>query len=151
MQDKKLTAEDIAIPETVEVAIMQWWNSIPNAFRVSDRAPHYLDCATEAVKVALLSLATNPVVPPEDVVDSLTPIDKGFIKRSIRNDVACACTEWQRRMFLKRVPEVPEEIKAYLWDIPANGWEERQNAKLHNEQVMQIFALGKEARDGNKL
>lgn len=134
MQDKKLTVEDIGIPDTVKSAIDGLYAA----------GSHNHAIATEAVKVALLSLATNPVVPPEEVVDSLTPSDKGFVKRAIRNDVACACTEWQRRMFLRKPDPVPEEVKALLWkgthqiQRPSHQVEHQ-----HDSDVLAAFAFGK--------
>lgn len=140
------TIEDISIPETVEVAIMKWWNLNGAELIAHNREASeiVLKGVISVVKVALLSLATNPVVPDKDVCLSLArEAESKGLKGQDRS--IYGVTEWQRRAFLRRPDPVPEEVKALLWDVPANGIDERHAARAHNESVIIAYKLGKES------
>lgn len=139
--------EDIAIPETVEVAIMQWWNSpacVDWRDCVCEEAAEHLELAVGAVKVALLSLRTNPVVPSSELCDKMRHL---FVVVTTTDNADCIAVAkcLQEGLFLRQAPEVPEEIKALMWvsDPDLSG----TIAQRHDEDVRAAFKAGLEARD----
>lgn len=147
MQNNQPKLEDIAIPETVEVAIMKWWNSPQNfMLRESDIPESCLAGVIEAVKVALHSLACDAVVP--SVSQAVEMENEGQLEMSNRGWYLSQkhAVQWQRRMFLRKADLVPEEVKAFLLKDAA-GTAIKPAPGSPNDRILKAFAFGKEARD----
>lgn len=63
---------------------------------------------------------------------------------SISNNIRIVYEEFQRIAFLKKEPEVPEEIQRMMWKDMGHS----SAAKEHNAQILLAFKLGKQAREG---
>lgn len=150
MQDSKPNLSDIAIPETVEVAIMQWWNSTAcGQWRMHGpaEAAEHLGHATEAVKVALLSLARNPVIDDELIHKLRNQWDSAISGAGLGAYNPFMIRGYLSEVFLRKPEPVPEEVKALLWEV---GGAEDEDALRHNEDILAAFNAGKEARDADK-
>lgn len=149
MQDSKPNLSDIAIPETVEVAIMKWWNStVCRSIREDADADSYMFSVMSAVKVALLSLARNP----DMLTEKITSVRDEWRATGFRNH-----TGFERyladgliqELFLGKPAPVPEEVKALMFPSTAPAaW--RPTSEESNNRIMAAFKAGKEARNADK-
>lgn len=116
--NKKLTVDDIEVPEGMLDAYM-----LRRGY-------------TRELEVVLLWLAENPIVPSEEDCNSLEEADNKMNGRS----TMCMTTEWQRRMFLKRAPEVPAEVS-----LMTKGWGNLGSsaAAAIKEKILEAYEFGK--------
>lgn len=126
----KLTIDDIEVPEgmlKVAVAYVQ-----DGGF---DRYRKFL-------AVALLYLAEHPMVPTQEDTDaSILKFDESMLEGSFAGWFAA---EWQRRMFLKREPELPKELKEILCDESVcDTYTGRRST--YNKALINAYELGKKA------
>lgn len=134
MQDKKLTVEDIAIPNTITQALHAWWNNGANDIARGCgpfEQRKIMDASTEAVKVALLSLATNPVVPSDADSSEMYQYATEHRAGSLLQH-RYMLMEWQRRMFLRKPDPVPPGLQDLIDAAPLNA-----------NEVRRAYALGK--------
>lgn len=102
MQDKKPTIEDIAVPEKVESDVRAWAQR--HGYVSSDV---YINC----VKVVLLSLATNPVVPSDAELNEMYDYATGNLDGS-RSQNRHMCVGWMKIAFLRRPDPLTDEQNA---------------------------------------
>lgn len=138
MQDKP-TLEDIEIPKSVLEALCTWWGSVPSdawRYRSTSEVREHIVTATEAVKVALLSLATNPVIDTEIIGKRRNEWDAGNGQIGLGQYDIFMLSGYISRIFLRKPDPVPEEVKALL--IPTIDDEGNLNAR-----ILKAYALGK--------
>jgi hypothetical protein len=131
--ERTLTVEDIEVPEGMIEAVRRTWNG--------------KDWKHENIlATALLWLAQNPIVP--NYTDDIE-IDRAW-GASSANGVRPSkfgAIEWQRRMFLKREPQVPEAVKELLWD--SNPFPNTGSKYRHDEAVRRAYKIGKGERNAS--
>jgi hypothetical protein len=129
-------ANHIVKPEMIDTE-SEWFSESAKAFHANFYGEGPL---VEGLRAVFSHIANNPIKPtPEqssEVADAIFHINPTCT-------YAAYATEWQRRMFLRREPKVPAEVKALLWEMPANGIDERSIARQHNEAVLAAVELGK--------
>lgn len=145
MQDKHPSIDDIAIPETVEVAIMKAWNE-PNGYRGSPTPDIFLSCIYRFVKVTLHSLACDPVIPSDADSSEMYQHATGCIGGSLLQH-RYMLTEWQRRMFLRKPDPVPQAVKSLLVKHGFVGGHLVPPYTSLGLALLDAHRLGKEARD----
>lgn len=126
---RELTLDDVVIPPQVEKALEERWGPLP-----------LFGVPFEAVRVALLAIAKEPILPTKDEFAGLykTPPHTSF-----REDIINAIAEWQRRAFIRREPELPEEVKAlhmHASDLRIN--QAKDNEREVNARIDAAYALG---------
>lgn len=102
---KNIRVEDIEVPEEMFQVIYKTWLSDPAQW-TGPRLKH-------AVALGLMHLAENPIVPSIEEANDVGTTASAITNysSSSKHYTVEACIEWQRRMFLKREPELPEEVK----------------------------------------
>lgn len=142
MSDKKLTIDDIEVPEgMIECAIGAvdyLWIKAPSAWNPSQNKQ---SIAKAAVSAALLYLAEHPIVPSDS---QRLLMAEDFNKSGVICAVDYYSVEWQRRMFLKREPKIPEEVKellVYGSDLQIN--QHSDNIREVNARITKAYELGK--------
>ena len=101
----------------------------------------------KAVKAVLGWLSKNPIVPTEEQATALFasiehPVGatgEGWGK--VASDIA---VEWQRHMFLKPEPEVPEEIRDLIDNCAGDG---RCNSESANKRVLEAYRRGQKSKE----
>lgn len=148
MQDKKLTVEDIEVPREMQIAatsaVEALWNKMPNAWNPSQSKA---SIAGAAVYAALLWITENPIVPIDADSSEMYQYATEHRAGSLLQH-RYMLMEWQRRMFLRKPEPVPEEVGRKLSE---HGFVASVDGKLTTigKAAIEIFRLGKEARDGN--
>lgn len=134
----KLTVEQIEVPDFMLAAATARGYSL-GWQRVEIRA---------ILAYSLLALAENPIVPCPEDTKHLYGYNNQYDKRGFENHpdptMAAAMVEWQRRMFLKREPELPAEVKALMMrasDIHIN--QSADNEREANARILKAYELGK--------
>jgi len=92
---------------------------------------------SEYIRAVLAYLANNPVVPNEDEKRRMS---HAWMISSESCEGYWAAIEWQRRAYLKKEPELPEEVKNLLWK--ANPYPNTGAENRHDEAVKAAYALG---------
>ena len=130
---EKLSVEQIEVPRGMLDAGVMAVIGTASHMPVYERA--YLILAA-----ALLWLAENPIVPSEDwareTFYSIESPRTGDLARP------WLCAEWQKRMFLRRVPELPMEVLTAIGECDASQpW----TNELH-KLAAKVYALGQKAK-----
>jgi hypothetical protein len=134
--------EDIEVPEGMLEAVM----NLPPKF--SDG--YWRDYNRKQLAVALFWLGENPILPSDEECSDMASLYKTSEARYINRRELFG--EWQRRMFLKRAPALPEVVKAMM--LPeADGYS--QSYKTTREQVNKAIVAAYEmglakATEGSK-
>jgi hypothetical protein len=139
------TLNDIEVPRYVADAVQSWWHTSNDAIAMVDKN-QLLSLVHSAVKVALLAITREPVVPTDKQADDLWHHPKTL--HGHEHYAKAMARSWQRMMFLKRTPEVPAEVKALLVraaDLNINQAED--NEREVNARVLKAYELGKQARN----
>lgn len=144
---QEITIEDIDMKPQIESAVHEWWNSASNMHNRTCGSPEAnirLDIAYTAIRVALLALTREPVVPSDN-----DPMLREVWMRPLPmgSSLQAVCTEWQRHMFILKPDPVPEEVKDLMCDIepgysatieiPRSEW---------NEKILAAVEVGKRIR-----
>jgi hypothetical protein len=99
MADKKLTVDDIEVPEGLLSAYM----GVAGITHEHESRP---SCRRRLAET-LLWLAENPIVPSWNQLVDLKSIEGGWSSK----DREIGAVVWQRRMFLRKPDPVPAEVK----------------------------------------
>lgn len=133
MSDKKLTIDDIEVPREMLAAAWSCWIG-----------EHGVDTSINTLlKHALLWLAENPTVPTNKEGQKLWNLFSAVM--SCDETSSLIATEWQRRMFLKCEPELPEEVKALLLKHGFVGSHFEGAPSSLAKALTEAYALGKKA------
>lgn len=104
------TIDRIAIPEQMDRAIMSCWNTCGIDPKVDS-----LGLVYACMRSGLLALAREPLVPSVAEVEAMDQVwdaipESDDLPDGIADQGAWTAIEWQRRMFLRREPELPEIV-----------------------------------------
>jgi hypothetical protein len=100
--------------------------------------------ARRQLEVALKWLSENPIVPTDEQSAAMVKNKEGFPFESYEW-VRWGATEWQRRMFLAPIEEVPEEVKDLLVKGKATTAMIMLTDVKHDSDVLEAFRRGKQA------
>lgn len=131
---KKITIDDIEIPAQMLKELELWGMQNEHTCLNGGLRPSYLKLA----RFVLFMIAENPIVPSEEeafeVFRSFNDFEQTMAQARVQ-----VLTEWQRLMFLRRAPEVPEEVKELFWSA------QFYLNIHHNDAVLKAYELGKKA------
>lgn len=139
MADKKLTVDQIEVPEEMFQVIYETWLRDPAQW-TGPRLRH-------AVALGLLHLAENPIVPSSEDCQQLYQL-WCKVPGNGSDSLHAPVTEWQRRMFLREPDPVPAEVRALMLSEDAPD-ASRPTRTFFNEEILKAYKLGLAAQEGN--
>lgn len=138
MSDKKLTIDDIEVSDGMYEAAMDAAHpALENGLEAT--------AIGNAIAAALLYLAEHPIMPTDGFLIEMLRQER-FSEGQNWNDhqVFLFCKEWQSSMFLKSVPELPEELKELLCDESVCDTSTGRRS-TYNKALIAAYELGKKA------
>lgn len=144
MNEAKLRIEDIELPKQVVQALDEAYTRGDHMAAGASSMPFQPQFWA---KVALLALANEPVVPSDEDFMSISHSyqQSGKEVETVHRWPRYLIAEWQRRLFLRKSPEVPAEVKAILlYDANSIAQGNPQlTVKQINAKLLEAFEIGK--------
>lgn len=137
---KKLTVEDIEVPDFMLRAASKNWLQ-------SDHEQWHGPRMKKALAAALYALAEEPIVPTDEQAGELWDRKGSWVISDTEHYAKGIAREWQRRMFLKPQPELPEEVKLLMFDPKIVKCGVELAGRNWNESILKAYALGQRNKE----